>query len=273
MSSTASPFATLGIAPGADQVAIDAAYKKLIKRYHPDRKGGDATRAAEINRAYFELRNRPPPDWDKPAGDDLAQAIYERRAAMRGSRRPVVRQRSWWPLLIFALLAVAMLQRNQLADISARTMDDISQALTQPDIGRGTGLSVAAASFLEEPLRTEAIEAAVRDARTLIARGNNDALAEHSRRCHIALRESPDIARLDRCAAFEDAVVMIEGRDPWQDGGTFSASSVTARQMNAARLLTDDYLAIEARLDMIRGRVWLLVSPSMQARPERTRRP
>lgn len=272
MSTTASPFVTLGIEPGADQAAIDAAYKKLIKRYHPDRKGGNATRAAEINRAYFELRNRPAPDWDKPAAEGLAEAIYERRAAMRGSRRPIVRQRSWWPLLIIALLGMAALQRNTLADISGRTMDSIGQALTQPDIGRGTGLSVAAASFLEEPLQLDEIEAAVRDARTLLARGNQDALAEHSRRCHIAMRESPDIARLDRCAAFEDAVVMIEGRDPWQDGGTFSASSVTARQMNAARLLTDDYLAIEARLDQIRGRVWLLVSPSMQARPERARR-
>ncbi|MEO5973364.1 MAG: J domain-containing protein [Sphingomicrobium sp.] len=268
MSADASPFATLGLEPGADQKAIDAAYKKLIKRHHPDVEGGDPARASEINRAYFELRNRPAPDWDKASGGGIAEAIYERRAAMRANRRPAAPHRSWWPVLLLAMGAAALFGRTTLADVSARTMDSVTEALRKPDIGRGTGLSVAAASFLEEPLKTASIEAAVGDATRLLATGDKDEVAEHSRRCHLAMRQSPTIAKLDGCAAFEDAVVMIEGRDPWQDGGAFSASQVTARQMTAARLLTDDYLAIEARLDQIRGRVWLLVSPSMQAQPQ-----
>src|SRR3954447_12331417 len=51
-----SAYSTLGLSAGADWDAIERAYKKLIKRYHPDRAGGDAGRAAEINRAYRELR-------------------------------------------------------------------------------------------------------------------------------------------------------------------------------------------------------------------------
>ena len=56
MADDASAFAALGLEPGANAAAIEQAYKRLIKQHHPDRKGGDARRAAEINRAYRELR-------------------------------------------------------------------------------------------------------------------------------------------------------------------------------------------------------------------------
>src|SRR4029078_3085994 len=56
MPDDASAFAALGLEPGADSAAIEQAYRRLIKRHHPDREGGDARRAAEINRAYRELR-------------------------------------------------------------------------------------------------------------------------------------------------------------------------------------------------------------------------
>src|SRR3954452_23135765 len=56
MAGRASAFAALGLDPGADAAAIEQAYKRLIKQHHPDREGGDSTRAAEINRAYRELR-------------------------------------------------------------------------------------------------------------------------------------------------------------------------------------------------------------------------
>src|SRR3954463_2107578 len=56
MAHDASAFATLGLKPGADAVAIERAYKQLIKQHHPDREGGDSERAAELNRAYRELR-------------------------------------------------------------------------------------------------------------------------------------------------------------------------------------------------------------------------
>jgi len=51
-----SAYAALGLKPGADASAVERAYKRLIKQHHPDRPGGDSKRAAEINRAYRELR-------------------------------------------------------------------------------------------------------------------------------------------------------------------------------------------------------------------------
>src|SRR4029079_18354230 len=56
MGADASAYATLGLEAGADAAAVENAYKRLIKLYHPDRAGGDAKKAAEINRAYRELR-------------------------------------------------------------------------------------------------------------------------------------------------------------------------------------------------------------------------
>src|SRR3954454_292508 len=56
MAADASAYTVLGLEPDADAAAIEQAYKRLIKEHHPDREGGDADRAAEINRAYRELR-------------------------------------------------------------------------------------------------------------------------------------------------------------------------------------------------------------------------
>jgi DnaJ family protein A protein 1 len=68
-------YAVLGLKPGADRDAIEQAYRSLIKRYHPDREGGDGKRAAEINRAYFELRGRRPQDIEREGASGIGEAI------------------------------------------------------------------------------------------------------------------------------------------------------------------------------------------------------
>lgn len=57
------PHDILGVARGASQAAIKAAWRKLAREHHPDVAGKDASaarsatrRMAEINRAYEELR-------------------------------------------------------------------------------------------------------------------------------------------------------------------------------------------------------------------------
>jgi hypothetical protein len=56
---SADPFAILGVAPGASGEEVTAAYKKLAKRWHPDRAEGSeaARRMAEINAAYDLVRS------------------------------------------------------------------------------------------------------------------------------------------------------------------------------------------------------------------------
>lgn len=48
--SRAEAYILLGLAPGADEGAIKAAHRKLMKKHHPDR-GGNAEHAARINAA------------------------------------------------------------------------------------------------------------------------------------------------------------------------------------------------------------------------------
>jgi hypothetical protein len=76
------PFAILGVAPGAADRELSAAYRELAKRWHPDRGGGEeaARRMAEINAAYDLLRAteqhatapRPAAPAPEPHGDWLA---------------------------------------------------------------------------------------------------------------------------------------------------------------------------------------------------------
>lgn len=67
------PYSVLGVLPGADQVVINAAYRALAQRYHPDRWSGDPAvahdRMAEINKAYEILG-----DVDKRRAFDAAKS-------------------------------------------------------------------------------------------------------------------------------------------------------------------------------------------------------
>jgi curved DNA-binding protein CbpA len=59
------PFTILGVAPGAAEREVNAAYRELAKRWHPDRGGGDEAqrRMADINAAYDLLRAAARQGW------------------------------------------------------------------------------------------------------------------------------------------------------------------------------------------------------------------
>jgi curved DNA-binding protein CbpA len=65
-------YLTLGVEPDADGATIRAAYRNLMRRYHPDVNQSEdaAAKATAINQAYACLRDE------------------DRRAAYDGSRRP-----------------------------------------------------------------------------------------------------------------------------------------------------------------------------------------
>jgi hypothetical protein len=80
------PHSVLGVSADADEEAINAAYRKLAKRFHPDRRPDDEAavlRMAEINAAYALLRDsqyemlrrrRPPPPGPRPTAE-VRQAL------------------------------------------------------------------------------------------------------------------------------------------------------------------------------------------------------
>jgi hypothetical protein len=237
MSGDASAYDSLGLEPGADAAAIERAYKRLIKEHHPDRGGGDAARAAEINRAYRELR--------KPRPEPLAKDALELHDHPIDDRR----ERISWAIPV--LCAIGGLVAVVLAT-SPGSLRDWSPASAQTRPLTSAAAAAVPLDGMDRPLSAAAIEGAVRDARHIAATRDEMGLAAASNLCNYKLRNNPDVAQLDRCTAFDDAVVQLQDRDPLRDRGPFSELAVTGRQWSAASALSNDYLAIDGRLDRIR---------------------
>lgn len=241
MDADGSAYAALGLEPGADNSAIEQAYKRLIKQHHPDREGGDSARAAEINRAYRELRAARNLKDPLELNDDWSVAPR--------------RDRAW--LFVALLLAVATI----ILLLTQSPLEPSSGAIASA----GKSRAPSGSSLMDEPLHLAAIDAAARDALRLSRTSDEMALANVSRDCHHALRSDPSLLQLDRCAAFDDAVVQLQDRDPLRDQGPFSELAITGRIWSGATALSDDSVAIDGRLDRIRLRVELTLAPALQA--------
>ncbi len=244
MGGDASAFAALGLEPGADRDAVERAYRRLIKDHHPDRQGGDVARAAEITKAYRELRE------ERLTRDGLE--FHEPAAQAAGARFGGV-----W-LTIALALAVASLA---LAVMAGRETPLIEHSLSQAV----RSIAAERTEPMRAPIAMAAVSASVDDALRLARSGDEMTLTSASRACHDRLRAAPSIALLDRCAAFDDAVGVIQNRDPMRDRGQFSELAVTGRQWSAARALSDDFVAIDGRLDQVRLRVELMLAGSTGA--------
>jgi hypothetical protein len=245
MAGRPSALAVLGLDPGADTAAIEQAYKKLIKQHHPDRQGGDGGRAAEINRAYRELRGGKAPTDPLQFNEDLGAA----------------RKRPHWP--VAALIAGAAIG-GLLVVIgpSDPLTRPLSAAKAQVPIHHGSGTK-GAQDPIGEPLHDQVIDNAVGEAVHLFRTKNETDLDNASRDCQRRFLGNPGTLLLDRCAAFDDAVVGLQDRDPLRDEGPFAPLTVTGRQWSAASALSDDYLAIDSRLDQVRLRVEFALAPQV----------
>jgi hypothetical protein len=245
MAHDASAYLALGLEPGADATAVERAYKRLIKQHHPDREGGDSDRAAEINRAYRELRSALGPK------DTLV--LIEDEPAEEG-------RSGWMRAAVILLLGLAVLLA-----ITGPVGDYVRQ-LARPLVPTLPSGEVAPTAVgvdtMDQPLHLAAVRSAVHEAVALLGKHDDLALLGASRDCHRALRIEPSVTQLDRCAAFDDAIVQLEDRDPMWDQGPFSQIAVTGRQWSAASALSNDYLAIDSRLDRIRIQVELALAPS-----------
>ena len=226
MDADRSAYVALGLEPGADDETIEQAYRRLIKRFHPDRSGGDAVRAAELNRAYRELRAGRNLRDPLELNDDLAAARRDHHA---------------WLLLALMLIAASLflLFRTAPPPVAAK-----------PPVPAGTKRDQ-----MDQPLDGGQIAQAARRAAQLRRGSDEMTLARASRDCHRRLRDAPTMRAFDDCTAFDDAVVMLQDRDPLRDQGPFSELAVTGRIRGAAALLSDDSIAIDNRLQRIRRSV------------------
>jgi hypothetical protein len=150
---------------------------------------------------------------------------------------------------------------------ASRAFERLS-GVVSPHGQRDAAPAANASDIMNQPLALAAVDSAIGDAVRIDRNQDEMALASASRDCHHELRLKPSLGQLDRCAAFDDAVIQLQDRDPLRDQGPFSELAVTGRLMSAASLLSDDYLAIDSRLDRIRLRVELALAPQVAPEPE-----
>jgi plastocyanin len=82
MAAEPDPHAVLGVPRGASAADVQAAYRRLARRYHPDAPdGGDPARMRTLNAAYAALRTGSPPP-PPPAG------VFPSNREFSGSERP-----------------------------------------------------------------------------------------------------------------------------------------------------------------------------------------
>ena len=243
MAADPNALAALGLEPGADRAAIERAYRILIKRYHPDRSGGDSSRAAEINRAYCELVTR-----HRQFGDI---ALHERPPSDRTGL-------SWsgaaWMMAVAGIVGLSaglMTSQRPTGVVRAPVTAAAKETPRRSTI-----------DIMDRPLNISAIDSAVLEAATIAQAQDELALTAASRSCFERLQKGLDLSQFDRCAAFDDAVVKLQDRDPLRDKGAFSQLAVTGRQWSAASLLSREQLATDSRLKQIRLRVELLLTPA-----------
>jgi len=244
MAPDTSAYAALGVEPGADAATIEQAYKRLIKQYHPDRQGGDSARAAEINLAYRQLRQKGALR-DSLELNDLPRL---RRSGGRG---------------IFFFILSLLLLAGTLLLLTDGGRSAASRFLPLPanmPLGKAVAKAVRGEP-MDKPLYERVIDAAVANALQIARDHDQFALAAASQKCQAEFRARPSLEQLDRCAAFDDAAVQILDRDPLRDRSPFSDLTVTRRQWSAASMLSDDYLAIDSRLSQVSVRVQLALAP------------
>jgi curved DNA-binding protein CbpA len=253
MAGDASAYAALGLEPGADSSAIEQAYKRLIKQHHPDRDGGNPGKAAEINRAYRDLR----------ATRNLKDPL-ELNEELALPRRD---SHAWLALAILLAAAIVALLLSE-GRFGLLPGNFAAPALPKLSGGQATPVTAKRPPARDDPmdraLHVSVIDASVKEALHLARTGDEMALASLSGDCHRTLRSAPSLTQLDRCAAFDDAVVELQDRDPLRDQGPFSEIAVTGRVWSGATALSDDSVAIDGRLDRIRLRVELALAAAVQ---------
>jgi len=239
-----SDYAALGLEPGAEPAEIDRAYKRLIKRHHPDREGGDAARAAEINHAYRKLRGRYA----------LADPLILHADQQQGPSN------LWVHVAVVFILALAALL------VSTGPGTALVRQLSPKPAPAAPGRPAVSATndSMDQPVDRAMIQRGVREA---LRTRNESELLTASQACARDLRQNSTIAQLDRCAAFDDTAMLMENHDPSWDGGPFSQPAVSRRQWSAASALSNDYLAVDGRLERIRVEVELAITAEVSGPP------
>lgn len=153
-------YATLGVAPTSEHIVVQAAYRALMRRYHPDtnRSSGAAKRAQEINEAYRILsdpalraaydrkrtdqsstqRDRSPPPPPPPPPPHPQTAETKRPTAARPSESETGNRRGLKALGVYVVLVLACgatyLDMQSTSGEASATFDADSMTMANQDL-------------------------------------------------------------------------------------------------------------------------------------------
>jgi hypothetical protein len=257
MTSDRSAYATLGLRPGAGRAELNDAYRRLMKKHHPDRPGGDAGRAAEINSAYTLLRRR--------LGDPVRMPVRVYAPPPRCTR-PKAFGRLAWLVMIAAVAGIAYAAQSEDARGIFLSPGGFASQLN----GRGE-VQVAMVSQplpqpadFDEPVQRHIVDDAIANAIRLHSTGNFAAAGVYSSECYKSLSRERNLVWFDACTAFDEAMLTLNGDT---DSGTtpFSESAVLTREIAAAQMLSPDSFGADSHLHQVRSQVDLKILPMMDS--------
>jgi hypothetical protein len=252
MTAERSAYAILGLRPGAGRAEVNDAYRRLMKRHHPDRPGGDSNRAAEINRAYTLLRRR--------LGEPVRMPVTvppRRRAG------PARFRRAGW-ILTIAIIGAAAVLANQDAKRGPTRSALLDFQWTGPDTEGGFSDESHLPSF-DDPVQPHIVTRAIADAMRFHSSGDLAGAGAYSRSCQESLRRERNLVWFDACAAFDEAMLTLYGDEDQPDSSPFNESAVLTREIAAARILSDDSLGADSHLHQIRSQVDLEILPMLDS--------
>jgi hypothetical protein len=230
---------------------VDEAYRRLIKQHHPDRAGGDPERAADVNRAYTLLRRQ-----------QLAAGPQSRPVPV--VVHPRGRPRSRWSDRLFAAVVLGIVVAGGAALQYGIGGNVFAHPLKVRWPAADTGAQPTAANPLinfDQPLNLPVVDSAIAQAMGFHSAKDLASAEVYSRDCQANLRREPNLVRFDACAAFDEATITLSSDAELANSATFNQSAVIAREVGAARALTDDIFVADSRLNQIRSRVELKLLP------------
>ncbi len=248
-------YAVLNVAPDADPAVIEAAYKALIKKYHPDMlagaPGGDLRRAAEINEAFQVLR-----DPDRRARydhDERARQDAFRRAAAAASSPliyhsppPKRRRKSRWQALLLLVAAAAAFIIWRETEAGQRFFGANGGSFALQDAPAGNPAAV----------RVKDVDRAFDEFRRIRDRTGLLGLSAFSQDCFAGQSRSQSAIEFDFCVAFDHAAADYDAKvagDDLPQLPRFRPDELNSRHEWAARLISSDENWISARLAQLRA--------------------
>jgi len=263
---TKSLYAVLNVAPDADPAVIEAAYKALMKKYHPDRLGGaaagDERRAAEINEAFQVLRDaerRARYDQDaRVRTEQLRRTAYGSPPPIYAAPPPPARRSRWPRLLLLLLLGGTIYYFWQETDGFRYPL-----VSANPFSGEAT-----AAAGQKAPVRIADVERAVATFGEIKKKSGLMGLSAFSQDCFAIQTRSMRLTDLDFCVAFDHASAAYGARiagDDLPQLPRFQPAEIDIRHQSAARLVSTDDQWINARLMQLRSMTAEQLNPGAAA--------